>query len=449
MKYVLVAWVEIHASKSHVLSKHPYTMNVIPPAAKSTANLVAKQVSTRAQDDFLGNGGLLTPRMHSPAPIYCVREFRDIAALRPYRETWNALLAETADASYFLSYDWLENYWEHFRADQELRVLVIESPGVATNHAPHVVGILPLVVRREETRLGKVRVLTFPLHGWGTSYGPIGPDPQTTLDQAWRYLATLKRDFDLFDLRWLDDRRGLGDLASQAMQHVGFSNHRAVWFDAYHVNLQDQGAKSGWDAYWASRTSHWRTNVRSNLKKLAKLGAIEHVRYRPRGTAFGEADPRWDLYETCVELAARGWQGSRTDGTTLNHPQVRDYLRSAHEVAVRFGAADINLLYVAGQPVAFAYNYAYRGHVYGLRAGYDPAFKALGVGSVLTYHMLMDSCQRGDRVLDLGPGNMPSKINWLNEVVPAYHYTNYSAWSWRAWGLRLKRKLSSAAARKP
>lgn len=392
---------------------------------------------TRAQDAFLEQPSLPISGMPRPTK-YRVREFRDFAELRSYRETWNTLLEQTVAANYFLSYDWLENYWEHCREDQELRILIVES---ADEYASHVVGILPLVVRREATRLGRVRVLTFPLHGWGTSYGPIGPDPRATLEQACQYLAAAKRDYDLFDLRWLDDRTGLGETASQAMHRAGFANTRAVWFDAYHVNLQASEETSGWDAYWASRTSHWRTNVRSNLKKLAKLGPVEYIRYRPRGTAFGEDDPRWDLYDACVELAARGWQGSRTDGTTLSHAQVRDYLRSAHEVAARFGAADINLLYVAGEPVAFAYNYAYRGNVYGLRAGYDPLFKALGAGSALTYHMLMDSCQRGDRVLDLGPGNMPSKINWLNEVVPCYHYTNYSPWSWRAWGLRVKRLL--------
>lgn len=430
------------------------------PTSIKMAEAVAG-VDARAQDDFLYSGGLIVPPTPSPPTSYRVREFRDFAALRPYRETWNALLAETANANYFLSYDWLENYWQHCRDDQQLRVLVIESISAETPNAPQITGILPLVVRREETRLGRVRVLTFPLHGWGTSYGPIGPDPRTTLEQGCQYLAGrevsfsrdaqrscsprffgLSREYDLFDLRWLDNRRGLAELAAQAMHHAGFRNHRALWFDAYHVNFPDQGATSGWDAYWASRTSHWRTNVRSNLKKLAKLGSIEYVRYRPLGAAFGQDDPRWDLYETCVELAARGWQGSRTDGTTLSHPQVRDYLRSAHDVAAQFGAADINLLYVAGQPVAFAYNYAYRGHVYGLRAGYDPLFKMLGAGSVLTYHMLRDSCQRGDRVLDLGPGNMPSKINWLNEVVPCYHHTNYSPWSWQAWGLRLKRLLA-------
>ncbi len=402
----------------------------------------------RAQDEFLAQS--LLPSLASLSQIakYHVREFRDFAELRSYRETWNKLHTQTPGASYFLSYDWLENYWEHCRADQQLRVLVIESVSPASPNAPQVVGILPLVVRHEETRLGRVRVLTFPLHGWGTSYGPIGPDPQTTLDEGCRYLAAAKRDFDLFDLRWLDDRCGLGEFAATAMQHAGFRNSRAVWFDAFHVNLHAQGNISSWDVYWASRTSHWRTNVRSSLKKIAQLGPVEYVRYRPRGTAFGEDDPRWDLYETCVDLASRSWQGSRTDGTTLSHAQVRNYLRSAHETAARFGAADINLLYVAGEPVAFAYNYAHQANVYGMRAGYDPAFKSLGAGSVLTYHMLRDSCQRGDRVLDLGPGNMPSKINWLNEVVPSYHYTNYSAWSWRAWGLRLKRKLSSAAGRK-
>ncbi len=425
-------------------------MKALAPLATSTPTSAPEFDNARALDDFLNNGGLIVPTAPAES-TYRVREFRNFADLRPYRETWNQLLAQTANASYFLSYDWLENYWEHCRADQVLRVLIVET---TNDDWSQVSGILPLVVRREETRLGRVRVLTFPLHGWGTSYGPIGPDPSRTLDEACRYLSNktpfsgdskrsvppcflgAKRDYDLFDLRWLDDREGLGETASQAMRHAGFANRRAVWFDAYHVNLRD-----GWDAYWASRTTHWRTNVRSNLKKLAKMGPVEYVRYRPRGAEFGESDPRWDLYDTCVELAARGWQGQRTDGTTLSHPQVREYLRSAHEVAARFGAADINLLYVAGHPVAFAYNYAYRGHVYGMRAGYDPAFKSFGTGSALMFHMLMESCQRGDRVLDLGPGNMPSKLNWLNEVVPSYHYTNYSPWSWRAWGLRLKRSL--------
>jgi len=418
------------------------SQDLSPPENRNPLSVADETLLCRALDTFLGQPKL--PIIDLPQPIKLrVRALNDFSELRPYREVWNRLLAQTASANYFLSYDWLENYWSHCRDDQKLRVLIIESADDLLPLESRVVGILPLVVRREETRLGKVRVLTFPLHGWGTSYGPIGPDPQTTLEHGCRYLANATRDYDLFDLRWVDDRGGLGVQTAQAMQHAGFANTRGLWFDAYHVNLPATGATSGWETYWASRTSHWRTNVRSNLKKLAKLGTVEYVRYRPRGASFGEFDARWDLYETCVKLAARGWQGSRTDGTTLSHRQVRDYLCSAHETAVRFGAADINLLYVAGEAVAFAYNYAYRGHVYGLRAGYDPLFKALGAGSALTYHMLRDSSERGDRVLDLGPGNMPSKINWLNEVVPCYHYTNYSPWSWRAWGLRVKRQLKN------
>ncbi len=93
------------------------------------------------------------------------------------------MLAQTGSAIYFLSYDWLENYWVHCHDDQKLRVLIIESADELLPLESRVVGIMPLVVRREATRLGKVRVLTFPLHGWGTSYGPIGPDPQATLEQ--------------------------------------------------------------------------------------------------------------------------------------------------------------------------------------------------------------------------------------------------------------------------
>ena len=37
-------------------------------------------------------------------------------------------------------------------------------------------GILPLVVQSEKSKVGRVRVLTFPLHEWGSFYGPVGPD---------------------------------------------------------------------------------------------------------------------------------------------------------------------------------------------------------------------------------------------------------------------------------
>ncbi len=132
-----------------------------------------------------------------------------------------------------------------------------------------IVGIVPLVIRREPTQVGSIRVLTYPLHGWGSFYSPLGACPDLTLHHALRYLANCPRDYDLLDLRWVDNRQGLGDLTQSAMQQHGFAASQNVWFDTYQVDL-----RTGWDAYWQSRTSHWRTNVRSNLKSSRKVIVI-------------------------------------------------------------------------------------------------------------------------------------------------------------------------------
>ena len=94
---------------------------------------------------------------------------------------------------------------------------------------------------------------------------------------------------------------------------------------------------------------------------MAERGAVTFVRYRPEGKRFDDGDPRWDLYDACEAIARRSWQGGATDGTTLSHSSVREFLRDAHETAAAAGGLDLNLLLVGGRAAAFAYNYHFRG----------------------------------------------------------------------------------------
>ena len=110
-----------------------------------------------------------------------VEEINDPEQLADRRLLWNALLPQTPGATFFQSLDWLEVYCRHFAAAQRLRVLVVSADG-------RPVGILPLVVRTERTRVGRVRTLTYPLARLGhvlwshrpQSHGhaPGGPAPR-------------------------------------------------------------------------------------------------------------------------------------------------------------------------------------------------------------------------------------------------------------------------------
>ena len=97
-----------------------------------------------------------------------VIEINRIEDLGQYRLLWSALLGQTRGASFFQSLDWLEAYWRHFGHRQKLRVLIVSSGGEP-------IGIVPLTVVRESTRVGTLRTLTYPIHDWWWFYGPIGP----------------------------------------------------------------------------------------------------------------------------------------------------------------------------------------------------------------------------------------------------------------------------------
>ena len=364
-----------------------------------------------------------------------VEEINDIEQLADRQLLWRSLLGETRGANFFLSLDWLLTYWRHFGSSKRLRALVIHS-------GERPVGILPLVVRKEATRLGPIRVLTYPLDDWGTFYGPIGPHPTATLMAGLGHIRRTPRDWDAIDLRWVDTERVDHGRTRNALRWHGFQAHREPWRQ---VGLVD--VSGDWQPYWMSHSDRWRNNCRRAERKLAQQGRVRYIRYRPAGSACGDDDPRWDLYDACETVAKRSWQGSSTTGTTLSHPSVRPFLRDVHQVAAKAGAVDLNLITVDDRPIAFAYNYHFGGTVFGLRSGFDASASRDGAGTVLLLRMIRDSFERGeDQSFDMGPGSIERKRYWVTSVTRSYHYCHYPPLVVRAQALRLQRWFSGRRA---
>ena len=387
-----------------------------------------------------------------------VREINQIEGLSEFRLSWQSLLAQTTGASFFHSMEWLECYWKHFAAGQQLRVLVVTE-----NQQP--VGIVPFVVRTESTRVGRLRMLTYPLQDWATFFGPIGPNPSATLVAALRHVRQTPRDWDVLDLRWIDaDSTDLGR-TELAMAQTGFRPCRQKWDRSSLVELPET-----WQGYWQGREAKFRKNIDRLQQRVAEQGKMELVRYRPQPAYGGnvdprwdlshtcnvnprsdrydntcnvnprrdlydntcKVDPRWDLYDTCVELAQRSWQGEDGDKTNLCHAEVSGFLRDTHAAAARLGAVDLSLLYFNNVPTAFMYNYCWQGTVYGLRRGFDPQFKHLRPGLVLQKMMFEDGHRRGDRCYDLGTGSHDTKQAWRTRVQTSYRFTFFPALVLRA-----------------
>jgi CelD/BcsL family acetyltransferase involved in cellulose biosynthesis len=362
-----------------------------------------------------------------------VTEINDIHALQHYQMCWRSLYQQTREASFFQTFEWLQSYWRHYGDGQQMRVLVVSSGGMP-------IGIVPLTVRRERTRIGAVRVLTYPLHDWGSFYGPIGPNPTATLMAAMRHLNATPRAWDMLDFRWINRDVDHGRTAL-AMQLAGLPHREWTWKTTHLVSLAGT-----WDAYLSTRSSKFRRMLRGCETRADRAGDVAYHRYRPLSAAEGDGDPRWSLYEECVDLAERSWQGASEHGTTLSHKGVDCFFREVHAVAARQGAVDVNLLRFDGELAAFAYLYHVGGRLYGVRMGYDPGKANLSPGTLLLARMLEDSFQRGDTHVDLGSDPADYKQRWMTGTRVSCRCTFYAPRSPRSQLLRLKHRFSSSAA---
>ena len=342
----------------------------------------------------------------------------DLDSLRPYRDAWNQLARETPSAQFFQTFDWLEAYWKHFEDEQTIHVFFVRDD-------TRLIGIVPMVVRTESRRLGRLRVLTYPLDDWGSFFGPVTADSKQTIEATFDYICRHPKRWDILSWRWLDEGHSATDSIKSSLSQHGLRAFPSVRETSALIDLP-----ASWDDYLASRTGKFRNNMRRWQRRVQVSGSVRYVKYRPQGESVGDDDPRWDLYDTCEQLAARSWQGSSDSGTTLSHEAIRPYLRDAHAAAVRLGAADLNLMYLNDQPVAFEYGYWWQGYKYSFAVWVQTANSVNRASANLMWlETIKASIESGDHTFDMGPGSLDYKRYYytrLNQCQTLDHYRRFA-----------------------
>lgn len=355
--------------------------------------------------------------------MIAVSEINDIERLNRFSLLWKDLYGRTPRASFFQTLDWLECYWNHYGEEQKLRTLIVSV-------AAKPIGIVPLIVKTVKTPVGNLRVLTYPMDGWGTFYGPIGPYPAATLSGAMRYLQESRRDWDAIDLRPIDTETFDRDRTPNAMRGRGFQSYKQEYRDNSIVEIQGD-----WLDYWIDRSDQLRRRYQSAEKSLSGLGTVRYVRYRPDGISYDDSDPRWELYSAFEEL----YKKSSNSESTLTETR---FLREAYVKAVWAGAADLNLLYIDDQPVAGAYNYHRNGQVENIRTIAVNELQSDAV-TALTGRMLQNSFHREDGSFLFAPDNLQFTSGWETSPVKSYRYTHFARVVPQAQMLRLRHCLST------
>ncbi|MDF1742402.1 MAG: hypothetical protein P1V19_01825 [Gimesia sp.] len=356
-----------------------------------------------------------------------VAEINDIDRLDNFRLAWRSLLGKTKGVTFAHSPEWLENYWEHFGEGLKLRVLFITLGN-------KIIGIVPLVVKPVQTKMGTMRVLTNPLDGWGAFYGQIGPNPAATMVTAMRHIKTSKRDWDLIDFRYIDQEGHDRKRTSNAFKSVGFQGTQAVWRQLPMINTLD----TNWNSYLESRTIQTKNRIETAEQILAEAGHTSFYRSRLEDPSAPGWNPRWDLWSEFEQMDFTLGNRTTLAGGHYSQSSKLAFLKEIHAPAVRQGMARIDALFI---------NHSLAVCAYGLQHAEGTDYLALGhrdqvpeeIVTALIARMIQQSIHDGEQALNLASLSPQLANEWKNQNKNSYRCSHFPVTVPRSQVLRVNR----------
>jgi CelD/BcsL family acetyltransferase involved in cellulose biosynthesis len=320
--------------------------------------------------------------------------------LEAVREEWTALLAASARASLFMTWEWQAAWWRHYGKQQSLRVLMVRSNGL-------LIGLQPLYIQDQTLLRGlPLRVLR-----------PVGTGGDTAPD----YLEPLYR-------------RGYEQLAAQALANAILNNlpgwHIARISDlsadspfieavAKHGMLCTTAIRVGdgpkitlatlpptWDEFLAGFNRDRRWSIRHARRRFMKEPGARFVLCDDPATLDQAID-------RLIELHNMRWNGRAQEHAFSSAAYVNFHREAMHGMLAR-GALRLYALELGGSAVAMLYCFRHGQGLYYFQGGFDPGCSKLSPGAVLFGLAIESAINEGCTVFDMLRGQYEYKNQWGN-----------------------------------
>jgi CelD/BcsL family acetyltransferase involved in cellulose biosynthesis len=321
----------------------------------------------------------------------------DWAAALAAADEWERVRREAPTERVFLTPEWLETWWRHLGPGGRPSLL-------AVRRASRMMALAPLY----RSRIGPSGLVALRPLGIGVSdyldvLLPAEPDERraclaTLLDG----LLARPSGWDALDLPNLPGESPTIEDITLLARGRGLPCVVLPGYARPAVALEGT-----WDGYLKTRSSRFRYNLRSRLRRLGQLG---DVRFRMVPTAeLPEA------LAALVELHARRWAGQRTATIFSSSARGRAFYAEASRRYADRGLLDLTLLEVGGRTVAGCLSFVDRETFYYYMPAWEPELAAYAPSSLLLAHLLEAAFARGLRRFDFMLGEEPYKAQWATE----------------------------------
>jgi CelD/BcsL family acetyltransferase involved in cellulose biosynthesis len=322
------------------------------------------------------------------------------ADLRSYAAQWNDLLARTGSPSVFLTWEWIEPWWEVFGAKFDLAVLFAEKDGRLVGIAPLMTG--PLL---KGTGGGLMRALMF-VGQRGDTLAEyldfiVEPGREAEVVEAFtEYLGgPLRRRWDALRLeRVSGDSPNRGPLMASLRARGIDVRSRNDW-PAPYLHLPES-----MDALLASKSPNFRQQYQRSVRRLSSLGKIRFLR-APKDIGLDAA------MRILAGLNRERWQEEGESFRTERYHEFHTEL--ARRLAGR-GWLWLSVLTIDEEPAAARYDFVYGGKVWCMQGGWKPSYRNANLGTIMTGEVIDWAIRNGIREYDFLGGEDHYKRRWAD-----------------------------------
>jgi len=319
---------------------------------------------------------------------------------RGLRDEWDALLEKSGAGSIFLTWEWMNSWWNNFRHASELYVLVGRgADGCLT-------GIAPLMKRTKKVFGVTLRCIEF-----------ISSGDETTPDYLNFIMAEGCEDVFVREvLAYIEVRRDWDIISLMAVSEDGnmLSRIRSVLGKRHDYAIRSGGScvfmelPKTWDEYVKKLSRKSRYNIMKKERDLASKCRLEFS-VCDSATALNET------IETLSELHRKRMLQKGISGSSI----TGGFWKFQKDVAGDFFAKGwlmIGLLKADGKIIACQYAYLYRNKLFHYQSGFDPAWRKYSIGLISNAHMIQESIRRGLTEYDFLRGNEDYKYHWASRA---------------------------------
>jgi CelD/BcsL family acetyltransferase involved in cellulose biosynthesis len=318
-----------------------------------------------------------------------VRVIDSDAEFASLERTWEGLQAGAAAASIFASFDWQHHWWKVYGRGAPLRLLV------ATDGA-EVLGLLALHVSTERVMRCPVRLLRFVGTGGDTSPDDLGPvlaaGREEEVARALADAVLRLRDWDVLHLHDMEP-------ASPFAAAMAGAAHRASLpcLTGRSERISYLELPATWDTWLGTLHRDRRYRVRKLRKDL--LAAHPDARF------FAWTDPATlDAgVDRLIHLHHARWRETGQPHA-FSSPEYVAFHRAVMHACFARDRLRLYALELHGQIAAMFYMYRFRGGLYLMQTGFDPAHARLKPGHVLLGWIIERAIEERYRVLDFLKG---------------------------------------------